>query len=352
LPVFIIQLMFLSLSVQNAHESIIAKGTNMKLQQLRYIVEVLNHDLNVSVTAERLFTAQSGISKQVRMLEDELGVQIFERNGKHLTKVTPVGNEIINIATEVMAKIDAIKAVTAEFTHPDKGMLKIATTHTQARYALPSVLGGVIKQYPDVSLQLQQGSPEHIKSAVARGKADFAIATESLELYDDLILLPCYQWHRSILVPKDHPLASIEHPSIKQLARYPLVTYLFGFTKDSILDKAFKNAEREPDIAFTATDADVIKTYVRLGVGVGILASMAIDPELDSDLVAIDARHLFSPSTTKIGFRKSCFLRGYMYDFIERFAPHLSKNRVEQAVLKKTQAEIDEMFAHVPMPIK
>ena len=324
----------------------------MKLQQLKYIVEVLNHDLNVSVTAERLFTAQSGISKQVRILEDELGVQIFERNGKHLTKVTPVGNEIIALATEIMAKTDAIKAVAGEYTHPSQGLLRIATTHTQARYALPKVLGGFIQQFPDVSLQLHQGTPGQIKASISRGKADFAIATESLELYDDLLMLPCYQWHRSLLVPKDHPLAAIQYPSIKQLARHPLVTYLFGFTGHSVLDEAFGQADRKPNIAFTATDADVIKTYVRLGIGVGVLASMAIDPELDSDLVAIDARHLFKPSITMLGFRKSLFLRSYMYDFIEGFAPHLSKNRVELALSKKNQQEVDEIFSHIPLPIK
>lgn len=324
----------------------------MKLQQLRYIVEVLNNNLNVSATAEVLFTSQPGISKQVRMLEDELGIQIFGRSGKHLTHVTPAGQEVINIAQQVLSKVEGIKAVAREHTQPDEGKLRIATTHTQARYALPEVIQGFIKKYGKVSLQMSQGTPAQISDSAAKGDADFAIATESLHLYNDLVMLPCYHWNRSIIVCKNHPLARKKILSIQDIAKYSLVTYVFGFTGRSELDAAFEKAGAEPKIAFTATDADVIKTYVRLGVGIGVIATMAIDPKIDDDLVAIDASHLFKASTTKIGFRRGSFLRGYMFDFIERFAPHLNKHVVTQAMLLKNNVEVDEMFTDIKLPTK
>ncbi|MEY4474919.1 MAG: HTH-type transcriptional regulator CysB [Pseudomonadota bacterium] len=324
----------------------------MKLQQLRYIVEVVNHNLNVSSTAEGLYTSQPGISKQVRMLEDELGIQIFARSGKHLTQVTPAGLEIIRIAREVLSKVDAIKAVAGEHTYPDKGSLYIATTHTQARYALPDVIKGFIERYPLVSLHMHQGSPTQIAEAVSKCSADFAIATEALHLYDDLIMLPCYHWNRAVVVKPDHPLAGKNHISIEELAAYPIVTYTFGFTGRSELDTAFNRAGLTPRIVFTATDADVIKTYVRMGLGVGVIASMAIDPIQDSDLVTVDARDIFTYSTTKIGFRRSTFLRSYMYDFILRFAPHLTRDVVDNAVALRSNEDIEEMFKDIKLPTK
>ncbi|ATA24013.1 transcriptional regulator CysB [Brenneria goodwinii] len=324
----------------------------MKLQQLRYIVEVVNHNLNVSSTAEGLYTSQPGISKQVRMLEDELGIQIFARSGKHLTQVTPAGQEVIRIAREVLSKVDAIKAVAGEHTYPDKGSLYVATTHTQARYALPQVIKGFIERYPRVSLHMHQGSPTQIAEAVAKGSADFAIATEALHLYDDLIMLPCYHWNRAIVVKPDHPLASKTDISIEELASYPIVTYTFGFTGRSELDTAFNRAGLTPRIVFTATDADVIKTYVRLGLGIGVIANMAVDPQIETDLVKINASQIFSYSTTKIGFRRSTFLRSYMYDFIQRFAPHLTRDVVDTAVALRSNEEIEAMFKDITLPVK
>ena len=324
----------------------------MKLQQLRYIVEVQNNNLNVSATAEALFTSQPGISKQVRMLEDELGIQIFGRSGKHLTHVTSPGQEVINIATEILSKVEAIKAVAREHTQPDEGKLRIATTHTQARYALPEIIQGFMKKYPKVTLHMSQGTPSQISDAASKGEADFAIATESFHLYNDLIMLPCYHWNRSIIVRKDHPLANSKNLTIEDIAKYSLVTYVFGFTGRSELDNAFSNAGVTPKIAFTATDADVIKTYVRLGVGIGVIATMAMDKELDKDLVTLDASHLFNASTTKIGFRRGTFLRGYMFDFIERFAPHLTRDLVTRAVLLKNNTEIEEMFTNIELPVR
>ncbi|HIF9116495.1 TPA: HTH-type transcriptional regulator CysB [Photobacterium damselae] len=324
----------------------------MKLQQLRYIVEVVNHNLNVSSTAESLYTSQPGISKQVRLLEDELGIQIFERSGKHLTKVTPAGEEIVRIARDILSRVESIKSVAGEHTHPEVGTLNIATTHTQARYALPDVIQGFTARFPKVSLHMHQGTPSQIADAVAKGTTDFAIATEALHLYQDMIMLPCYHWNRSIVVRSDHPLAKKEKISIHDLANYSLVTYVFGFTGRSELDSAFNRAGLTPKIVFTATDADVIKTYVRLGIGVGVIASMAMDDERDQDLVAIDASHIFAASTTKIGFKKGSFLRTYMYDFMERFAPHLTRNVVDQAISLKSNAEIEEMFSTMELPVR
>ena len=324
----------------------------MKLQQLRYIVEVLNNNLNVSATAENLYTSQPGISKQVRMLEDELGIQIFGRSGKHLTHVTEAGKEVIHISREILAKVESIKSVAREHTLPDQGKLNIATTHTQARYALPSVIKGFMGKYPKVSLHMHQGTPSQISDLAAKGEADFAIATESLHLYNDLVMLPCYHWNRSVIVNKQHPLAKKTNITIQDIAKYSLVTYVFGFTGRSELDRAFSAAGLEPKIVFTATDADVIKTYVRLGVGVGVIASMAVDEHLDSDLVKIDASHLFDYSTTKIGFRKGSFLRNYMYEFIERFAPHLTKEVVERAMMQKNNDDVETMFKDLTLPVK
>lgn len=324
----------------------------MKLQQLRYIVEVVNHNLNVSSTAEGLYTSQPGISKQVRMLEDELGVQIFSRSGKHLTQVTPAGQEIVRIAREVMSKVDAIKAVASEHTYPDKGSLYVATTHTQARYALPEVIKRFIDRYPRVSLHMHQGSPTQIAEAVSKGVADFAIATEALYLYSDLVMLPCYHWNRAIVVLPDHPLAMKTFLTIEELAAYPLVTYTFGFTGRSELDTAFNLAGLTPRIVFTATDADVIKTYVRMGLGIGVIANMAINTQTDPDLIKISANELFARSTTKIGFRRSTFLRSYMYDFIYLFSPHLTREMVNMAMTLRSNEDIEAMFEDVTLPVK
>ncbi len=322
----------------------------MKLQQLRYIWEVAKHDLNVSATAQSLYTSQPGISKQIRLLEDELGVEVFARSGKHLTRVTPAGEAILDVAGQILQKVESIKQVAQEFSDEKKGSLAVATTHTQARYALPKTITEFIKSYPDVSLHMHQGTPMQISEMAADGTVDFAIATEAMSHFTDLIMMPCYRWNRSVIVPKDHPLTQVSKLTLKDLAEYPIVTYVFGFTGRSKLDDAFIKEGLEPKVVFTAVDSDVIKAYVRLNLGVGIVATMAYEPEVDKDLVAIDASHLFEPSTTKIGFRKGTFLRGYMYDFIHLFAPHLTKDVIRQVLDCNTRAEIDELFQHQELP--
>ncbi len=327
-------------------------GGPIKLQQLRYIWEVAHHDLNVSATAQSLFTSQPGISKQIRLLEDELGVEIFARSGKHLTHVTPAGETIIEQAGEILRKVESIKKVAQEFRDEKKGSLSIATTHTQARYALPSVIDEFIARYPDVSLHMHQGTPIQIAELAADGQVDFAIATEGIELFGDLVMMPCYEWNRTIVVPSDHPLTKLPELTLEAVAEWPIVTYVFGFTGRSKLDDAFKQAGLTPKVVFTATDADVIKTYVRLGLGIGIIAHMAFEPAIDEELVALDASHLFETSTTMIGCRKGTFLRGYMYEFMELFAPHLSRELVDEAFSRQSRAEVDEIFAETSLPIR
>ena len=323
----------------------------MKLQQLRYIWEVAHHDLNVSATAQSLYTSQPGISKQIRLLEDELGVEVFARSGKHLTHVTPAGEVILQTAGEILRKVESIKQVAQEYSNEKKGSLSIATTHTQARYALPATIKTFMQRYPDVSLHMHQGTPMQISEMAADGTVDFAIATEALELFSNLIMMPCYRWNRCILVPRNHPLTQLSSLTLEAVAAHPIVTYVFGFTGRSKLDEAFVQKGLEPRVVFTAADADVIKTYVRLGLGIGIVAAMAYDADKDSDLVALDASHLFASSVTRIGCRRGTFLRGYMYEFIEDFAPHLTREVVQAAFARHSKAELEELFSHIVLPV-
>ncbi len=322
----------------------------MKLQQLRYIWEVAHHELNVSATAQSLYTSQPGISKQMRLLEDELGVEIFSRSGKHLTRVTPAGEQILKIAGEILGKVDSIKQLAQEHSAPNRGSLSIATTHTQARYALPPVIQSFIGKYPEVALHMHQGTPVQISELAADGGVDFAIATEALDLFTNLLMMPCYRWNRCILVPRNHPLCQLSVLTLEEVAKYPIVTYVFGFTGRSKLDDAFKSKGLTPKVVFTATDADVIKTYVRLGLGIGIIAHMAYEPGIDDDLVALEAKHLFKASVTRIGFRRGTYLRSFMYDFIEQFAPHLTRDVVDKATALPSREALDKFFAPIELP--
>ncbi|NBI39937.1 HTH-type transcriptional regulator CysB [[Haemophilus] felis] len=323
----------------------------MKIQQLRYIVEIVNQNFNVTDAAAALFTSQPGISKQVRLLEDELGLEIFERNGKHIKGLTSAGEKIVAIARELLVKTQSIRAVANEYTQPDHGVLHIATTNTQARYALPSVIERFAKRYPHVSLHIHQGSPSQIYDALLSGKVDLAITTEAQHLFDDLVLLPCYRWNRAVVVKPDHPLAKSKKLSIEELGKYPLITYTFGFTGVSDLDYAFNSAGILPNIVLTATDADVIKTYVRLGLGVGIMAEMA-HTKADSDLVIVKADHLFRPSTVNIAFKHSVFLRNYMYEFIHLFAPHLTRTMVEKAERLHDNEAVKALFEQIQLEMR
>ena len=323
----------------------------MKLQQLRYIVEVANHDLNVSSTADSLYTSQPGISKQIKLLEDELGVQIFARTGKHLTSITPIGETIIALSREVLAKTKSIKDIASEHHQPNTGTLNITTTYTQARYVLPQVIQQFIQKYPKILLHLEQGMPDQLIEDVISGKVDFAITTDLPVGNEECVVLPCYHWNYSVVVKKDHPLAKEPKLTIDMLANYPLVSYDFS-NDGSDLYHAFAKAQKTPNIAFSTADADLIKTYVKLGVGVGIVAKMAVNTTEDSDLVVLNAGHLFSYNTTYIVFMRNLFLRHYMYDFINQFSSHLTKELVNNALDCGSNTEIQAMFNGIKLPVK
>lgn len=321
----------------------------MKLQQLRYLCAIVRNKLNVTAAAERLYTSQPGVSKQIRLLEDELGVQIFERAGKQLTGLTTAGRAIVDQAERALGNVDSIRQLAREFSDPQRGNLSVATTHTQARYALPSVIREFRSSYPEVHLQMHQGNPEQISDMAASGVVDFAIATEAMEYFEDLVMMPCYHWNRAIVTLCEHPLLEVRPLTLEAIVEYPILTYVFGFTGRSNLDRAFKAHGLEADVVFMATDADVIKTYVRLGLGVGIVAKMAYDPQLDRDLCAIDASHLFDFSTTKIGFRRGLFLRNYHYDFIRSFSIHLTRELVDAAVKAGSNEDRERLFSNVTL---
>ncbi len=310
----------------------------MNLQQLRYLHEVSKQGLKISGAAEALFTSQPGISKQIKLLEEELGIEIFVRNGKRITAVTEPGKAILEIVDRILHDTDNLRQVSEEFRAQDNGTLTIATTHTQARYALPPVVKQFIKRYPRVKLNLHQGNPTQIAQQVLAGEADIAIATESLALYDELVTLPCYEWNHCIIVLPKHPLLAEKKLTLEQVAQYPIITYDFAFTGRNKINAAFQAKNLAPNIVLTAIDADVIKTYVELGLGIGIVAHMAYIPERDRHLRMLEAAHLFQPSTTRIAIRKNEYLRGYTYDFIELFAPHLTRAVVAKA-LERTKQE-------------
>jgi LysR family cys regulon transcriptional activator len=304
----------------------------MKLQQLRYIVEIQRQGLNVSEAAEALYTSQPGISKQVRLLEDELGVAIFERSGKRFTGVTEPGRTVLAIAERILREAENLKRASAEFATGESGRLVLAATHTQARYALPVVVRDFVARHPGVKLEMHQGSPIQIAEWVVAGEADIGIATEALDQYDQLITLPVRQWSHCVIAPEGHPILREQPLSLHELARWPLITYDTAFTGRSRINRAFERIGTQPNIALTALDADVIKTYVSLGLGLGIISALAFDAQRDAGLVAVDAGHLFESNTTRLALRRGSYLRRCDFDLIELFAPHLSKRVVEMAM--------------------
>ena len=304
----------------------------MNLQQLRYFNEIVRRGLKISDAADALYTSQPNISKQIKQLEQELGIDIFVRSGKRVVAITEAGQAILDIARRILHDVENLRQVGQEFHSQDSGPLTIATTHTQARYILPPVVKQFIRRYPKVKLGLHQGNPTQIAEQVLNGEADVAIATESLTQYDGLITLPCYEWHHCVVVPPKHPLLEEKRLTLARIAQYPIITYDFAFSGRGKINDAFEKAGIAPNIALTAIDADVIKTYVELGLGIGILAQIAFIPERDRHLRMIEAKHLFKPNTTRIALRKNEYLRGYTYDFIELFAPRLTREIVARAM--------------------
>jgi LysR family transcriptional regulator, cys regulon transcriptional activator len=324
----------------------------MKFQQLRYLVAVRDNGLNISAAARGLHASQPVLSRQIKLLETELGLELFERKRRALLRTTAAGTEIMEHAGRIVREMQNIRRVSAELRNPDGGSLSIATTHTQARYVLPEVIRTFRAAHPKVRLHLHQGTSEQIADMMTGGRIDFAIATGSPELFPHLVGLPVYRWHRAIVVPRGHRLASAGRPTLRKLAQHPIVTYGFSISGRSSLPALFERARLSLDVALTARDADVIKTYVRIGLGVGIVAGFAMDPVVDSDLVVLDAAHLFDAHTTWIGFRRGALMRGYMYDFIERLAPHLSRERISTAEKLETQEKVDAFSAEFHVPLR
>src|SRR5262245_11523294 len=322
----------------------------MKMHQLRYLLTIVQSGLNITAAARALHTSQPGISKQIRLLEEELGFQSFEREGRNITRVTTAGRAVVEMATRLMEEAENIRRLSADFQDENRGSMSIATTHTQARYVLPSVIKQFRDKYPAVDLHLHQGTSEQIADLAAANRVDFSVATGSHELFPTLALMPCFRWHRDIVVPRDHPLAGIDKPTLRQVSEYPIVSYVFSFTGRSSLSELFERAGLPLVIALTARDSDVIKTYVRLGLGVGIIASMSYSESEEADLVAIDGAHLFPEFVTWIGVRRGKLLRGYMYEFIRLFAPHLTRKLVDQALRAKDAADMKAAFESVQVP--
>lgn len=321
----------------------------MKLHQFRYLAAVVQNDLNITAAALKLHTSQPGVSKQIKLLEEELGFELFVRQGRNLARITPAGSQVIERALRILQETQSIRDLSADFRNEGKGSLSIGTTHTQARYVLPEVVRAFRHRYPDLRLNLHQGTSEQIAEMVAEDRIDCAIATGSEHLFPDLTLLPCYHWHRTVIVPRDHALSRVEKLSLRGLAAYPLITYTFSFTGSSSLHETFARSGLTPNVAITAHDADVIQTYVRLGLGVGIIAPMAIDTD-DPHLIAIDAAHLLGAHTTWLGFRRGTLLRKYMIDFAQLLAPHLDRRLIERAHRAANSAEVARWFEGLAVP--
>jgi LysR family cys regulon transcriptional activator len=313
----------------------------VNFQQLRSLREAVRQGYNLTVVAEVLHTSQPGVSRQIRELEDELGIEIFVRNGKRLTSITEPGRAVITIAERMLADAANLKRAGEDFAGEEIGTLTIATTHTQARYALPKAVAAFKRRFPKVQLFIHQGNPTQICEQVAQGEADLCVATEHIDEHPDLVALPCYQWNRCVVVPAKHPLLKVAPLTLEAVAKYPIVTYDFAYANRSVVNRAFEQRGLAPQVVLTAFDADVIKTYVELGLGVGIMAAMAFDAKRDRQLRSIDASHLFPSSTTRLGIKRGAYLRRYAYDFIELFAPNLSRDLVEKTVMNKESSNYE-----------
>ena len=324
----------------------------MTLQQLRCLIAIHENQLNVTAAARQLHTSQPGVSRQLKLLEEELGFRLFERSGRALIRTTVAGEEIIARADTVLRELRNIRRASAELSDATGGTLSIATTHTQARYVLPPVIREFREKYPGVRLHLHQGTSEQIAEMMSKNTADFAIVTGSEELFPNMLRLPLYRWHRAAVVPHDHPLALAGVLSLKTLSTFPIITYVFSVSGNASLPALFEKHRLPLNVALTARDADVIKTYVRVGLGVGIVARLAVDPVLDADLAVLDTSHLFAAHTSWLGFRRDMFLREYMYEFIELLAGHLPKKFVRRIESTTSEAEVSELLADVSLPIR
>ena len=312
----------------------------MNLQQLKIVIETAKQNFNLTEVANTLFTSQSGISKHIKDLEDELGIELFVRKGKRFLGLTDPGKELIQIAERMLLDAKNIKKLADQFSQSDHGQLTIATTHTQARYALPEVIRQFKNAFPKVHLAIHQGSPNEIVDMLKKGEADIGIATESISQIAELVTFPFYNWHHAIIVPKGHALENKKDVTLEEIAEYPLVTYHEGFTGRKSIDEAFHKKNLSPDIVISALDADVIKTYVELDLGIGIIASMAYQKGRDTKLSLIDSEKLFSNNTTHIAIRQGHYLRGYAYKFLELCSKDLSEAKIKSAINPSIDSDI------------
>ncbi len=305
----------------------------MNLHQFRFVQEAVRRNLNLTETAKALYTSQPGISKAILELEEELGVDIFVRHGKRLKRVTEPGQQVLRSVEVILREVANLKRIGEEFSKQDSGRLSIATTHTQARYVLPAPVAMLRKRFPKVQVSLHQGTPEQVAQMLMSDAADIGLATESLADYEELVTLPCYEWQHVIVVPPDHPLAQVERPTLEQLADEPLISYQPAFAGRRRIDQAFALRHLKPNIALEAIDSDVIKTYVRSGLGVGIIAEMAMKAEgNDADLVWKPASHLFGSNTARVAFRRGAYLRSFVLTFAELLSDRLSRTLIERAM--------------------
>lgn len=325
----------------------------MKLQQLKYLLAIVDNGLNITAAAERLYTSQPGISKQLKLLEEELGLQLFARKGKSLNRITRGGKQVVKRARRIMEEVDQIRSLASDFCEEQDGTLTIAATNTQARYILPELFRELRQQYPKVHLNLHQGTSDQIADMMSRNDIDFAIASGSEDRFDDLLRLPGYQWDPVVLVPREHELARLDREvTLRDLAKYPLVSYVFSFESNRSLRETFASEGLNANVVFTARDSDVIKTYVRMGLGVGIVAGMAFEPSDRQTLAAIPVKGIFPRITTWIGLRRNTMLRCYMTDFLRLFAPHLSDNQIERAARAASQREVDQLINGTGLPVR
>jgi LysR family cys regulon transcriptional activator len=313
----------------------------MNFQQLRILRETVRQDFNLTTVANTLFTSQPGVSKHIKDLEDELGVEIFVRRGKRLLGLTEPGREVLAVVERILLDTQNVRNIAEHFANRESGHLVIATTHTQARYALPGVIKQFKAEYPKVHLVLHQGSPREIAGLLTTGDADIAIATEWLTNVPEIAAFPYYTWHHALIVPRGHPLAELADITLADIAEYPIVTYHEGFTGRSNIDRRFAEAGLVPDTVLSAIDADVIKTYVDIGLGIGIVASMAYHPERDGNLVRIDVPKLFLPNTTRLAIRRGAYLRSYAYALIEKLVPGLTEHRIGEILRDEAVANLD-----------
>jgi LysR family cys regulon transcriptional activator len=313
----------------------------MNFQQLRSVRETARRGFNLTEVANVLHTSQPGVSRQIRELEEELGIELFVRAGKRLTGLTPPGAQVLPIIERMLLDAENLKRAGDDYAQQSRGKISIATTHSQARYALPPAVSEFRRHFPDVTLNLHQGSPKQVAEMLLSGEADIGIATEALSRYDELIALPCYRWTHCVLVPPGHELLDGGGITLERIARHPVITYDEGYTGRAHIDEAFDRIGTKPDIVLTAMDADVIKTYVELGMGIGIVASIAYDEERDRNLRALDARHLFAMNMTRLGIRRGTYLRAYVYAFIESFAPPLTRAVVDRALAAEPGTSFD-----------